>query len=104
MTDQEVAEKLREARELLKRPGAWTQHAYARSKLGRPIGPVSEGAVQWCVLGACQRVSGGYTAAYARLFSAMDGNHAVARNDSADDLAEALTIFDEAIAKLGFKP
>lgn len=45
------------ARELISVPERWTQGSLAESRLGRPIGPSTPGAVCWCALGAVQKVA-----------------------------------------------
>ncbi|KQM37975.1 hypothetical protein [Sphingomonas sp. Leaf10] len=49
-----VSQVLSEAADLLEKPGAWTQNAFARDWLGRMTGPLStkDTAVCWCVMGA----------------------------------------------------
>lgn len=52
-----VAEVLDGAANLLEKPGAWTQDAYARGKSGREV-TTRKAAVCFCALGAIDYVSG----------------------------------------------
>ncbi|WP_278070501.1 DUF6197 family protein [Brevundimonas sanguinis] len=53
------AEVLKAAADLLEKPGAWTQGAYARDSSGKSVGPDSQLAECFCALGAIRR-SGNY--------------------------------------------
>jgi hypothetical protein len=43
------------AKDVLSEPSRWTQGACGRDKLGRPCSPLSENAVQYCIVGALMR-------------------------------------------------
>ena len=45
-----------EAKEILNRPGAWTQGELARDALGRKVPPWSPEAKCWCLEGALRKV------------------------------------------------
>ncbi|KQM88625.1 hypothetical protein ASE67_02475 [Sphingomonas sp. Leaf23] len=49
-----VSQVLSEAADLLEKPGAWTQKAFARNGRGQSTGPLaaSDTPVCWCVMGA----------------------------------------------------
>lgn len=55
-----VPEVLRAAADLIAKPGAWTQDAFARTAKGSPIGPEEQPAVCWCASGALMKVCGGH--------------------------------------------
>ncbi len=52
-----VAEVLDGAADLLEKPGAWTQYAFARGKSGREV-TTRKAAVCFCALGAIDHVTG----------------------------------------------
>ena len=49
----------RTVRELLSDPNRWTKHVVARDPKGEPVNPFHPTACQFCMAGACQRLSGG---------------------------------------------
>jgi hypothetical protein len=51
----EVAEQLRAARDVIRRPEAWTKGASARDSNGAVVVAHSPNAVAWCTTGACRR-------------------------------------------------
>ncbi len=57
MTDKPVSQVLSEAADLLEKPGAWTQGAYARGKSGRKVS-TRKTAVCFCAVGAIDAVIG----------------------------------------------
>jgi hypothetical protein len=77
-----VADVLNAAADLLEKPGAWTQDAYARSAKGNKVLPAGDKAVCWCASGALARVQGlgGYEAEYS------DAGHVLARTVSIIDI------------------
>jgi hypothetical protein len=52
MADLSIAEVLTRAADLLEKPGAWTQGAFARDIHGHPIRCESEDAASFCAIGA----------------------------------------------------
>ena len=42
--------------DLLRDPAKWTKHFLARNAEGKAISPVSDGAVCFCLVGACEQV------------------------------------------------
>lgn len=52
-----ISEVLCGARELLSDQDRWTRGAFARDSIDNPIAPVKSGAVRWCLVGACVRVT-----------------------------------------------
>ena len=101
MTTQ-VAATFRDAADLLDRPGAWTQHADARSTQGRMIGPNAPGATCWCALGAMIKVApdGAHVPAlkwFQKIF--MGGESLTAWNDATERTqAEVVAAFRAAAA------
>jgi hypothetical protein len=53
-----VTEQATTVAELLSDPARWTQGYYARDAKGALVGPASQRAVCWCLLGAIVRVYG----------------------------------------------
>lgn len=51
----EAAAALRSAADLLETPHAWTQGCMARDARGKPIAPLDDKAVRWCLAGAINR-------------------------------------------------
>ena len=78
------AEVLGAAADLLEKPGAWTQGAFARDRMGRPQVSHDHRAICFCAVGAIYRVSGyGPTAteAISRLSSQVRRNSIGEWND-----------------------
>lgn len=109
----QVVKDLREARSFIER--GWTTHALARDIAGQSTRyPHSEGASQWCLLGALVAAiqpmvtgawypdQGRYSAAIKALsgLGAGDGDHDLVRfNNSRPNSAPVLELFDKAIAR-----
>jgi hypothetical protein len=90
-----IAEILRGAAELLSKPGAWTQGAWARQADGGKVLPKDSDAVCWCARGALWHVGGPLhgvaEAALEELLPApaQKGRHRIAMwNDASERTAE----------------
>ena len=71
---------LNAAADLLDRPGAWCQEAYARDADGYSTHPLADKAVSWCPIGAITRVAEesdvqDYHEAQARLTTTVQRRH-----------------------------
>jgi hypothetical protein len=95
-----VADELRAARDLIRRPEAWTKRASARSTAGKPVWPWDRDAVSWCALGALHRQM---TAPYssillcAALPSRWRGSTTAFNDDSATTHRMVMLLFGRAI-------
>lgn len=98
-----VIEVLEGARDLVARPGGWTQGCSARTAKGNPIGSKSDKAACFCAVGAIQRVAGrirgiNYAEAVTALGFAAGNAYIVHWNDAPyRTQAEVVVAFDRAI-------
>lgn len=58
-TIRQVHNVLKAARARIAERTSWTTKAFARTKNGRPVGPISSGATCWCAVGALRMAAGG---------------------------------------------
>jgi hypothetical protein len=100
MTTREVLVAMRE---LLAKPEAWTQGAYARDASGRYVSLVSQEASCWCIGGAllkCSRMGGNYDEVLFKLGGIFAGDSISAWNDAPERThADVLALLDRAIAE-----
>lgn len=57
MDQKSSLEALRQLKNLLVSPEAWTQHTSARDKAGAPVRSASIEACSWCLIGTLQKVT-----------------------------------------------
>lgn len=89
--------KLRAARELIARPGTWTQGYYARNARGQNVQVTSKNAVCWCLVGAVERVGGG-DLEIEMLALAIDDSPPDWQDEPCRTHAEVLDVLDKTIA------
>lgn len=97
-------ETLRAARELIAKPGGWTQEFFARNASGERTNKFGPDAVCFCAYGAIDRAAGhSFSEADRRFMEALFD--ATGRDDVADwndapgrTQAEVVALFDKAIA------
>ncbi len=89
-------EKLKEARELVARPGGWTQGTFAETAEGTAVNESDPSAVAFCMMGACLRVGGGLGTI--DLLRPIIGQPATWQDQDGRTQAEVVAAFDRAIA------
>ena len=97
-------EILTQARELLAQPGKWTRQAFARDAAGEEMHGHEPSAVQFCAIGAIERVTGQRHRTCAEppvtaLRETIRGM-VVGFNDSQSTVEPVLDVFDRTIARL----
>jgi hypothetical protein len=55
------------------RKHGWCQGAYAKTAKGRPVGPHSKSATQWCITGAMRFLAGISSESYRQVDHALEG-------------------------------
>lgn len=91
---------LKKARALIEKPKNWTQHEYARNKLGENVLSLSPAATCWCALGAIIKFSdGAHVISHAEraLERVIAGRLSVSSFNDSHSHAEVLAAFDRAI-------
>lgn len=90
-------EKLKAARELVARPGGWTQEAFARDDEGQQTQSRSRDAVCWCAEGALKASRSGF-AEFDFLQKLLGLPIAVWNDEPGRTQADVVAAFDRAIA------